>query len=378
MRSALQTYKNFNKMALIKSGMLAIYMILLNTNVIGQHVEYTSDDFFLTGDSKSANKNCFQLTEASYWEGGGFWFKNKIDLNQPFTAELELSFGCNDEYGADGIVFIFHPYLSTGFAGEGMGFGGLYPSFGIEMDTYYNGRLGDPYNDHIALVRDGSLRHFRGLTPPIPFKEGVDNVEDCQNHKVKIEWNPKNQLVRFFFDGELRISHNIDLVDDIFLGTPEVYWGFTSATGDKYNKHMVCLEELNFKETFALSKKDKTKLLDGEMYSLQNVNFPAGNTKLPERAKSELDEMIRFFHEYPSHSIILEGYTDSSGKAFRNLQLSTNRAKAIADYLKENGIPPERILYYGHGEKDPIAPNVTELGRKKNRRVEVRMRVIRV
>ena len=81
--------------------------------------------------------------------------------------ELDLMFGC-DDYGADGMVFIFHPKLKNGFQGEGMGFGGLSPAFGIEMDTYENPHLADPYYDHLALIKNGQMHHNRGISNPVP------------------------------------------------------------------------------------------------------------------------------------------------------------------------------------------------------------------
>ena len=359
--------------------MIVMAFLLFFGNVAtSQPNAFTADDFYLSGDAVHSGDRCFQLTDERHWEGGALWFKRKIDLSQPFEMELSLSFGCNDDLGADGMVFIFHPYLTTGFAGEGMGFGGLYPSLGIEMDTYQNYHLDDPAYDHVAIVQHGTLNHSWGLSPPITLNDGLMNIEDCQSHKVKITWQPEPKVLRFFFDGSLRIKKEIDLIKDIFEGVPEVYWGFTSATGDKINKHMVCMEKLEFTETFALSKKDQTKLLDGDGYILRNVNFPSGSIALPQRARNELDNLALFFKKNPSHTIILEAYTDSSGNASRNEKLSRQRAKAIADYLKSQGINPERILHYGHGEKNPIAPNTDEIGRRKNRRVELRMRVLGV
>ncbi|HRX00311.1 MAG TPA: OmpA family protein, partial [Cyclobacteriaceae bacterium] len=53
-----------------------------------------------------------------------------------------------------------------------------------------------------------------------------------------------------------------------------------------------------------------------------------------------------------------------------NQQLSTNRAKAVYNYLIENKIPSDRISFKGYGESKPVATNSTEAGKQQNRRVE--------
>ena len=51
-----------------------------------------------------------------------------------------------------------------------------------------------------------------------------------------------------------------------------------------------------------------------------------------------------------------------------DLNLSENRAKEVFYYLKDKGIPSERLSFKGYGESNPIESNNTELGRSKNRR----------
>jgi len=69
--------------------------------------------------------------------------------------------------------------------------------------------------------------------------------------------------------------------------------------------------------------------------------------------------------------ITLAGHTDIVGTEEYNQKLSDRRAKAVADYLIRKGINPSRINVVGYGSKKPVAPNDTEEGRAKNRRVEV-------
>ena len=72
----------------------------------------------------------------------------------------------------------------------------------------------------------------------------------------------------------------------------------------------------------------------------------------------------------PSMTIDIEGHTDSDGDAAYNLELSQQRADAVAAYFAAAGIDPSRITAVGRGEESPAAPNDTPEGRALNRRVE--------
>ena len=66
----------------------------------------------------------------------------------------------------------------------------------------------------------------------------------------------------------------------------------------------------------------------------------------------------------------VEGYSDDSGDPQHNLDLSYRRARAVVEYLKQQGIEAERLEYVGKGSADPLAPNDSPEGRALNRRVE--------
>ena len=66
-------------------------------------------------------------------------------------------------------------------------------------------------------------------------------------------------------------------------------------------------------------------------------------------------------------------YTDSIGIDQANQILSENRAKSVKSYLVRNKINHNRITCVGYGEKQPISTNSTSEGRKKNRRIEIRI-----
>jgi len=70
-------------------------------------------------------------------------------------------------------------------------------------------------------------------------------------------------------------------------------------------------------------------------------------------------------------AVKIDGYTDSTGPARFNLELSQKRADAVKAYLVSNGIAAARLTTKGYGQADPIASNATKAGRADNRRVEL-------
>lgn len=201
------------------------------------------DDFTLSGDTYRTGDNCYRLTEERGYSSGSIWYKRPIDAREPFSIELSVLLGCKDEAGADGMVFVFTARQNqTGFRGEGIGFAGLYPSIGIEIDTWLNEHLLDPPEDHVAIMANGRVGHFNDLAGPLP----IPNIEDCAQHRLAVRWDPARQWLSVEIDGQEVIAAEVDLVGDIFGGQANIYWGVTAATGRYNNYHEVCFDRLSW------------------------------------------------------------------------------------------------------------------------------------
>jgi outer membrane protein OmpA-like peptidoglycan-associated protein len=73
----------------------------------------------------------------------------------------------------------------------------------------------------------------------------------------------------------------------------------------------------------------------------------------------------------PDRSVLVEGFTDSTGTAAHNLDLSQRRAEAVRSALSQMGVERARIETRGYGEAYPVAGNNTAAERQLNRRVEI-------
>lgn len=99
--------------------------------------------------------------------------------------------------------------------------------------------------------------------------------------------------------------------------------------------------------------------------------FDVNSADLKPAGKAELDALAAHMKAVKVERIDINGYTDSTGSAEYNKQLSMRRANAVKDYLLGKGIDPRIMTTMGWGEENPVADNSTAAGRAANRRVEI-------
>jgi len=103
--------------------------------------------------------------------------------------------------------------------------------------------------------------------------------------------------------------------------------------------------------------------------------FATPSPDLTPAARAELDDvagvLLDTLETHGAITVTIIGYTDSIGTAEANLALSEARARNVADYLVQQGVPRSILEPSGRGEEDPRASNATASGREANRRVEI-------
>lgn len=109
----------------------------------------------------------------------------------------------------------------------------------------------------------------------------------------------------------------------------------------------------------------------------QKINFVSSSAKVDSSSMASLKKIATQLKpcvtgdNASSHSLQINGYTDDSGNAANNKQLSARRAASVASVLSQYGIPKSKMKSTGFGESNPVASNDTVEGRKANRRVEI-------
>ena len=105
----------------------------------------------------------------------------------------------------------------------------------------------------------------------------------------------------------------------------------------------------------------------------RTILFDTGKATIKTESVSVMVDIIQILNEYPNAKFTVEGHTDSVGSSESNQKLSEARAKAVLDFLINEGISSTRLTAIGFGEDKPIATNDTASGRKQNRRVEINL-----
>ena len=111
---------------------------------------------------------------------------------------------------------------------------------------------------------------------------------------------------------------------------------------------------------------------EGIVISLENIQFAPDSAILRPGEYPKLDVVAEILMRYPDRDILVGGHTALAGTAAGRLQLSTERAQSVADYLLGKNVRSrERVVIRGYGAEQPIADNRTAAGMAKNRRVEI-------
>ncbi|MBI4979570.1 MAG: OmpA family protein [Spirochaetes bacterium] len=106
-------------------------------------------------------------------------------------------------------------------------------------------------------------------------------------------------------------------------------------------------------------------------FKMSTLQFDIGKAVIQTRSYPLLDRVVRILNKYNWYTIQIEGHTDNVGADAANMTLSKDRAKTVMDYLiSKSGLPAERFTTTGAGSSKPVAPNTSDAGRAKNRRVE--------
>ncbi len=106
--------------------------------------------------------------------------------------------------------------------------------------------------------------------------------------------------------------------------------------------------------------------------SIYGIYFDHDSYEIKPESKRALEEIARFLRSNPNIKLFVVGHTDNTGSYEYNMNLSRKRAEAVVNKLvNDYKIPKERLKPIGVGPVAPVAPNDSEEGRAKNRRVEL-------
>ncbi len=109
----------------------------------------------------------------------------------------------------------------------------------------------------------------------------------------------------------------------------------------------------------------------GIVITLGDVLFAVDVARLNADGMRTTQKLADVLQQNPQRTVLIEGYTDSTGTAPHNQELSERRAGAVRSALQEMGVAAGRVSVRGYGQSNPVASNDTQQSRQLNRRVEI-------
>lgn len=196
-------------------------------------------DWVVNGDA-SFSGNYIALTQAAGDRTGAAWMDQQLDLSVDFDITLLVNLGTRNNDGADGISIVLQndpagtsAVGSTADGGKWIGMYGIYPALCVEIDTWQNAEFNDPSGDHIGIheLRNAGDDLDHDADPV----SDLGNIEDGNNHTIRLVWDSTADTLRVYFDGAQRLTYTNDIVADIFGGDTTVWFGLAASTGGAYN-----------------------------------------------------------------------------------------------------------------------------------------------
>ncbi|MFC5270686.1 lectin-like domain-containing protein [Adhaeribacter terreus] len=212
---------------------------------------FAQAQFTINGNSSdistASRPSSFQLTPDLANQKGAVWNNTPIDiLNNSFTLTFKANFGSKDATGAEGIALLFQKdargtaALGAGTLSQYFGYQGIAPALNVEFDANVSrGNSGKNSPDVIGLTKNTTATTASKLQNAVHANSANANIEDGANHDVEVSWDALAQTLYIYFDGTLRQAYTNDVVNTIFDGNSNVYWGFTASTGSNSNQQRV-------------------------------------------------------------------------------------------------------------------------------------------
>lgn len=197
--------------------------------------------------------------------------------------------------------------------------------------------------------------------------------------ELKIKTNRKNYI---FYAADQKGIRVLSAVKerpqgDVYVYLTTVEWSRNDATYKARQGAYAALDIIEIRpmqQNMVLVKADemaKAITLNGRV-ALYGIYFDTDQTAIKPASRPTLQEIAKLLKQDRKLALHVVGHTDNSGSFAHNLDLSRRRADAVkAALTKEFGIAAGRLTSNGVASLAPVASNVTEEGRAKNRRVEL-------
>lgn len=271
---------------------------------------------------------------------GGFdIFVSRMDDNGKWSKPVNLGYPINTE--GDEVGFFVSTDGRTGyFASNTIRTGSGYDIYSFEIP--------EGVKPEKVLMVTGTLMDERKDVPKAA--------------KIELKNITTNDITDLEYDTLTgRYASVVPFKDDYMLTVKKDNAAFVSAYFSKEDTANYAPVKVNF---------ELKKIELGVSYTLPDILFATDSYELSLGSKRVIAEFKEFLDKNPRLHIAINGHTDNSGSAEKNLVLSQQRAKAVYNFLSSLGISASRLSWQGFGQSTPVDTNTTAEGRAKNRRTE--------
>jgi outer membrane protein OmpA-like peptidoglycan-associated protein len=151
----------------------------------------------------------------------------------------------------------------------------------------------------------------------------------------------------------------------------EIWACVTSYRGNKIKVEIIEKEAMK-QEVTADAKFMAEGISSTGHVAIYGIYFDFNKSDVKPESDPALQEINKLLSNSPNLKVFIVGHTDNVGGVDYNMKLSQARADAVVKALTTKyKVNPQSMKAYGVGQLAPVAPNKTEEGRAKNRRVEL-------
>lgn len=207
---------------------------------------------------------------------------------------------------------------------------------------------------------------------PLPSKsQGIDYLNypkiTMGHSEQKLWWDNEKGMIDHY-------SEDFRIIIETFYGDNITFSGKASAEVQEFER--ISTEEniqriKDFVEDSGLRDVEIKENEKGLSISIENIQFEPDSSRLAASEKSKLRKIAEILSQF-ENDILVTGHCADRGTRKNQQIISEERAVSVAEFLAELNVrSPDRIFTQGKGAGEPVASNLTEEGRARNRRVEI-------
>jgi OOP family OmpA-OmpF porin len=238
----------------------------------------------------------------------------------------------------------------------------IYDGEDVEFDSYnfFNGKNCTTVEGK-KFKRTYTLKEDAQKSSVIQISRNYANAVRTMGGTVIFEGAPQN--------AECADNNGLQMMVGKVVKDGNEMWVEVVPAGDGSDYYMtIILKELMKQDVTA---SDMLDALNRDGHIALYINFDTGKSTIKPESKSIIEQIVEMLKANPDLKLSIEGHTDNVGNPGSNKTLSEDRAKSVVAAIAGQGIGIERLSTSGYGQDKPIGDNKTEIGRAKNRRVEL-------